>query len=70
MNKIVIEIGLLIFFLSVIIFMQQGMELDTVLYRSIIIFIVVTVMISVLVITFIRAINKSFLRKEKFSNQN
>jgi hypothetical protein len=70
MNKIVIEIGLLIFFLSVIIFIQQGVELDIVLFRSLIISIVVTVMISVLVITFIRAINKSFLRKEKFSNQN
>jgi len=70
MSKIVIEIGLLIFFLSIIIFIQQGVKLETVLFRSVIIFIVVTSMISVLVITFIRAINKSFLKKEKFSNQN
>jgi hypothetical protein len=70
MNKIVIEIGLLIFFLSIIIFIQQGVKLETVLLRSVIIFIVVTSMISVLIITFIRAINKSFVKKEKFSNQN
>ncbi|MCX6151044.1 MAG: hypothetical protein NTX22_11000 [Ignavibacteriales bacterium] len=70
MYKIVIEIGLLIFFLSIIIFMQQGILLETVLFRSLVIFIVVTVMMSLLMITFIKAINKSFLKKEKLSNQN
>jgi hypothetical protein len=70
MSKIVIEIGLLIFFLSIIIFIQQGVKLETVLFRSVVIFIVVTSMISIIVITFIRAINKSFLKKEKLSNQN
>lgn len=70
MYKIVIEIGLLIFFLSVIIFMQQGILLETVLFRSVVIFIVVTVMMSILFITFIRAINKSFLKKEKLSSNN
>jgi len=70
MYKIVLEIGLLIFFLSIVIFMQQGILLETVLLRSVVVFIAFTIMLSIVMIIFIRAINKSSFKKDKLTNQN
>ncbi len=58
MNKIVLQIGLLFFSLSLIFFSQLGLSLMDIVVRSFIIFVVVTVMISFLTIIFIRAVNK------------
>ncbi len=70
MYKIVLEIGLLIFFLSIVIFMQQGIVLETVLVRSVVVFISFTIMLCIIMIIFIRAINKSSYKKDKLTNQN
>jgi hypothetical protein len=59
MNKIVIRFGLLVFFLAVIYFTQREMSVSDVLLRSFIIFMVITVMVSVFVIAFMKAINKT-----------
>ncbi len=59
MNKIVIRFGLLIFFLAVIYFTQREMSVSDVLLRSFVLFMVITVMVSVFVIAFMKAINKS-----------
>ncbi|MBK7104427.1 MAG: hypothetical protein IPH62_03995 [Ignavibacteriae bacterium] len=65
MNKIILNIGLLIFFVSVIIFSQQGMLVEDILVRSFIIFFVATVLLTVLALTFIKAINKASIDKQK-----
>ncbi len=70
MYKIVLEIGLLIFFLSIVIFLQQGILLETALFRSVVVFMAFTIMFTVIMIIFIRAINKSSFKKEKLTNQN
>lgn len=59
MNKIVLRIGLLIFFLSVIFFSQRGIPVWDVLLRSFVIFVVFTIMISMLAIAFMRALKKN-----------
>lgn len=65
MNKIILNVGLLIFFLSLIIFSQQGMLVEDVLLKSFIIFFVATLMLTVLALSFIRAINKTSIEKQK-----
>lgn len=65
MNKIILNIGLLIFFLSIIVFSQQGMLVEDVLLKSFIIFFVATLMLTILALSFIRAINKTSIEKQK-----
>lgn len=47
MNKIILNIGLLVFCLSIIFFSQRQMPVTEVLYKSLIIFIITTVVLSV-----------------------
>jgi len=70
MNKIVFRFGLLIFFISVIIFSQSGMDLIDVLFKSFIVFFVITVMFSILAIAFVKAINKTSVERVKKVNEN
>jgi len=63
MNKIVLNFGLLIFFLSILIFSEGGVAWETVLLRSFVIFIVVTVMGSIFAMTFVKAINRRSMEK-------
>lgn len=65
MNKIILNIGLLIFFISVIIFSQQGMFVEDILIKSFVIFFVATVLLTILALTFIKAINKASIDKQK-----
>lgn len=65
MNKIILNVGLLIFFTSIIIFSQQGMLVEDVLIKSFIIFFVATLMLTILALSFIRAINKTSVEKHK-----
>lgn len=65
MNKIILNVGLLIFFISIIIFSQQGMLVEDILLKSFIIFFVATLMLTILALTFIRAINKISIEKHK-----
>ncbi|MBK8945032.1 MAG: hypothetical protein IPM32_07120 [Ignavibacteriae bacterium] len=65
MNKIILNIGLLLFFISIIIFSQQGMLVEDILVRSFIIFFVATLLLTILALTFIKAINKASIDKQK-----
>lgn len=65
MNKIILNVGLLIFFLSIIIFSQQGMLVEDVLIKSFVIFFVATLMLTILALSFVRAINKTSIEKQK-----
>ena len=69
MNKIILNFGLLVFCLSVIFFSRVGLPIQDVLFRSFLIFVSLTVMLSVVVIIFIKAVNKvSFEKKNEITN--
>ncbi len=70
MNKIILQFGLLSFFVSIIIFSQQGLQLQDVLVRSFVVFVILTIMMSILVIVFIRFINKTSFDKQKEISDN
>lgn len=63
MNKIVFQIGLLIFFLSLIYFGQRNLEFLSVLLRSFVLFVFSTLSLSILTIIFIKSINKTATQK-------
>ena len=65
MNRIILNVGLLIFFVSIIIFSQQGMLVEDILLKSFIIFFVATLMLTILALSFIRAINKASMERQK-----
>jgi hypothetical protein len=65
MNKIILHFGLLVFFLSIIFFSQRGMMLQDVILKSFVIFIVLTVILNVVAIIFIRSVNKTATEKNK-----
>jgi membrane protein implicated in regulation of membrane protease activity len=67
MNKIVLNAGLLVFFISIIFFSQKGMALPDILLRSLVLFVVATIMLSILAIAFIKAINKAAETKRQDS---
>jgi len=69
MSKIIFNFGLLIFFISIVIFTQKGMMVQDVIIKSTIIFLVVTILFSVITLTFIKAINKAFGSKQNNINQ-
>ncbi|NCS90395.1 MAG: hypothetical protein AUK34_05420 [Ignavibacteria bacterium CG2_30_36_16] len=70
MNKIILQFGLLVFFLAVIFFSQRGIPLQDILLKSFLIFIVLTVMLSIAAIVFMKSINKSSLDKSKELTEN
>lgn len=70
MNKIVVNFGLLVFFVSIIFFTQQGLSIEDVLLKSFIIFFSVTITLGLLTIAFIKAINKASEERAKKLNQN
>ncbi|HEX3073548.1 MAG TPA: hypothetical protein VHP30_08045 [Ignavibacteriales bacterium] len=70
MNKIAFDIGLLSFFISIIIFSSQKLSIIDILLRSFSIFAVVTIMVSVLILTVVKSINKLALEKQKDVTDN
>lgn len=70
MNKIVVQIGLLVFFLGIIFFAQRGLPIEQVLLRAFLVFIVVTIMLSILSIIVIKSINKALNKKKDGLAQN
>jgi hypothetical protein len=64
MNKIVFNFGLLVFFISIILFSQKDLVWTDVLLRSFVVFIVVTLMLGILAISFVKAINKTSLNRD------
>ncbi len=63
MNKIILQIGLLVFFFSVIYFVQKGEDIVKIVLNSFAIFITLTVMLSVITLGLIKAINKNSYEK-------
>ena len=70
MNKIVLQFGILVFFLSVIFFSRMALPVQDVLFRSFLVFITTTVMVSIIVITFVKAVNKASYNKSKEISEN
>ncbi len=70
MNKIVMNVGMLFFFLSIIFFSQMNLPLIDVLIRSFAIFIFLTGMLGVLALVFIRSINKKSFEKGNDFSEN
>lgn len=69
MNKIVLNFGLLVFFISMIIYSQKGLDIVDVFIRSFALFMVVTVMFTIISIIFIKAINDASARKARQMNE-
>ncbi|MBN1301129.1 MAG: hypothetical protein JW995_07915 [Melioribacteraceae bacterium] len=63
MNRIVLNIGLLLFFLAIVFFSQRQLPFYDVLLKSFAIFVFSTGMLAVVGIVFIRSINKKALSK-------
>jgi len=63
MNKIVLQIGFLVFSLSLIYFGQRNLEYSDVLIKSFVLFVFATLSLSVLTILFIKSINKTSTQK-------
>ncbi|MFZ0452505.1 MAG: hypothetical protein WCE54_10910 [Ignavibacteriaceae bacterium] len=59
MQKIIIQIGLLFFFLAVIFFAKMGLPIQDVLLRSIILFLALTILISAVTLIFVRLLHKT-----------
>lgn len=70
MNKIAFDIGLLSFFISIIIFSSQKLSIIDILLQSFSIFAVVTIMISILMLVIVKSINKLALEKQKDVTEN
>ncbi len=65
MNKIVLNIGLLSFFLSLIYFSQRGLVLEDIILRSFAVFVILTILLGILALLFLKAINKSSQKKSE-----
>jgi len=63
MNKIVLQFGLLVFSLSLIFFSRAGLPFETVILKSFFVFVFTTVLLSIVVLVFVRAINKESYNK-------
>lgn len=70
MNKIIINVGLLLFFLAIIFFSQRQLPVVEVLVRSFAIFIFSTGMLAIIGIIFIRSINKKSISKHNKISEN
>ncbi len=70
MNRIVFNLGLLIFFLAIIFFSQREMPVLEVLIRSFTVFVFLTSMLAIMGIVLIRAINKKALTKKTDLSDN
>lgn len=70
MNKIILNVGLLVFFLSIIFFSQRQLPVADVLIRSLTIFIFATGALAIIGIIFIRSINKKSMSKHNNVSEN
>ncbi len=70
MNKIILNVGLLLFFLAIIYFSQRQLPVADVLVRSFAVFVFTTGMLAVIGIVFIRSINKKSISKHNNISEN
>ena len=68
MNKIVLQIGLLIFSVSIIYYSSRNIPVEDILLRSIIIFFAFTLLTGLIVLMFMKSINKVSFEKNKETN--
>jgi len=59
MQKVIIQIGLLFFFLAVIFFAKMGLPLQDILLRSVILFLALTILLSVVTLIFVKLLHKT-----------
>jgi multisubunit Na+/H+ antiporter MnhG subunit len=64
MNKIIIQIGLLIFFISLVVFGKIGLPIQDVLMRALLAAITISIMISIVAILLVKALNNVSVKKE------
>jgi membrane protein implicated in regulation of membrane protease activity len=64
MNKIVLRFGLLVFFIAIIFFGQKGLPVIDILVRAFSIFVIVSIMLGMLSVSFIRAVNRTSQNKQ------
>ena len=70
MNKIVLQIGLLSFFIAIIFFAQRELPVEQILLRSFMLFIFVTIMLSIIALLIIKSVNKRSYKKKDELVQN
>jgi uncharacterized membrane protein len=58
MLKAIIQIGLLIFFLAVFFYTRMGMPVQDIFLRSIVLFLVATILITIAALIFFKSVNK------------
>lgn len=65
MNKIITNIGMIFFFLSIIYFAQRDFPLQDILLKSIAVYIFLTFMFGVVAMIFVKSVNKAVQKKSK-----
>lgn len=70
MNKIVMQIGLLVLCIAIIFFAQRGLPVEQILLRSVMVFIFVTIMLSIIAILIVKSVSKSLHKKKDELVQN
>jgi hypothetical protein len=58
MHKIIVQIGLLVFFLGVLFFTRMGLSIQDILIRSVVASLALTILLSVIAIMFLKSANK------------
>ena len=69
MNKIVFQIGLLIFALSIMYFSRMDIEIEEIILRSFLVFFLLTFMLGIITIIFMKSVSKSVSDKQRESSQ-
>jgi len=64
MNKIILNIGLLVFFIGIIFFAYRGLPLEAVIFRSFLLFLFTTFVASIFSILLIKSFSKIFYKKD------
>ncbi len=70
MNKIVMQIGLLVLCIAIIFFAQRGLPVEQILLRSVMVFIFVTIMLSIIAILIVKSVSKTTHKKKDELVQN
>ncbi len=65
MNKIIMLISSLFFFLAVIFFSQRDFPLQEIFLRSFAVFVTMALLLGIITIVFIKSINKASIRRSK-----
>jgi len=70
MNKIVLQVGSLIFSISIIYYSSRNIPVEDILLRSIIIFLAFTLLTGLIVLIFMKSVNKVSFEKNKETHLN